>query len=162
MITFSRLRCKKAFFSLTRHGYAFDPTVVDGRNFCGVDAGKEMHPSLSYIQSLQTHASQLKIGALRVTHRSAGMSKAGYICENPEQGFGCPEGYTMAMNKCYKVVGVKRSWMDAEMVCRSDGATLARPASGIHVRTCGVYKVKFVLTVPDRLGEFRERVSARV
>ncbi len=40
----------------------------------------------------------------------------------------------MMMGKCYKVVHEKKSMMGAEVQCRKEGATLAKPTTLTHVR----------------------------
>ena len=51
--------------------------------------------------------------------------------------WGCPRGYILMQDKCYRVVLQLKPMMAAERVCNKEGATLVAPNTPLHVRNDG-------------------------
>lgn len=50
----------------------------------------------------------------------------------------CPEGFSMAQGKCFKVLDRLKTRMEAELECRTEEAILAKPGSVADVMMHGL------------------------
>lgn len=89
-------------------------------------------PTKQYGFALKHSESGFTTHHQEILPQASQMDSLGYICHQ-EIMFGCPEGYAMFQDKCLKVFHSEQTKIDAEMICRRDGASLAKPTTHLEV-----------------------------
>jgi hypothetical protein len=66
----------------------------------------------------------------------------------------CPEGYVMALGSCYRASTEQKTRMQAEITCRKEGGTLAKPRMDLHIHFLNelARRADLVLDEAERTG----------